>query len=409
MQRLDATLLTACVLATLGLGCGKQDDGAQADTAAADSSQVTAPADSALMAADTTAAPEEAKRSFLARLFKRNGEDEDEKEEPVPVELAFVEVRDMPAYLGTTATLEPDKQAQILAKIDGEIRALHVEEGDWVSAGQVVATLDGAAQQVAYEEANASFHSVESDLARAKELHKEELASEKDLNDAQYKFEQAIAQRKAAQLQVDYTRILAPFAGQITQRYVDPGQTVAPGAALFALVDRDPLLARIHLPEREALKIQPGQKVVISSDTRPTEEVTGDVIRVAPVVDARTGTVKVTCQVDGRNEKLRPGSFVRVRVQTDMRRGVLAIPKRAMVQEGGETYVFCVEADSVRKLPILTGLTNHKYVEITGGLTGGEQVVTVGHGALKTGSKIREVGTQESSVADSAPSNPNNP
>lgn len=308
----------------------------------------------------------------------------------------------MPAYLGTTATLQPEKQADVLAKISGEIRRMLVEEGDWVREGQVLAELDGAAQAVALQEADARFRALELDLERSRALAAQQLASDKDLHDAQYRFEEAQAQRRACELQVEYTRIVAPFAGQIAERTLDPGQTVAASAKVFTIVDRDPLLAEIHVPEKEAAKITPGQEVVISPDADLARSTRGEVLRVAPVVDARTGTVKVTCQVSDAAAALRPGSFVRVQVQTDLRPRVLTIPKRALVPEGGEVYVFKAVADSVLKVAVTTGLTNHTLVEVTGGLAAGDRIVTVGHGALKSGSRIRALTGEPAALAESA-------
>lgn len=341
--------------------------------------------------------------NFLTKLFNKRDKEE-KKAETVPVELASVVTTDLPAYLGTTATLEAEKRATVVAKIAGEVRQIKQEEGDLVSEGQVLAILDGAVQRNALIEAQARLGGIKSNLERAQALANEDLSSEKELSDIRYQYDEAAAQVEAMQLQLDYTEIVAPFSGQIAERFSDVGQTVLNGAEVFSIVDRDPLLARIHLPEKEAMKIRPGQAVVITPDSHPDAEIHGSVLRIAPVVDARTGTVKVTCSVSGANHLLRPGSFVRVQVQTDMHADVLAIPKRALVPEGGEVYVFKAQADSVIKVPIVLGLTNHTFVEVVAGLVNGDQIVTVGHGALKTGSKIRVIGAAEPEpvVADSS-------
>jgi membrane fusion protein (multidrug efflux system) len=152
------------------------------------------------------------------------------------------------------------------------------------------------------------------------------------------------------------------------------------------------------------MHIKPGQEVVISPSTHPDQEMRGEVLRISPVVDIRTGTVKVTCQIPGDSE-LRPGSFVRVRVQTDLHPNVLVIPKRALIPEGGENYVYMAVADSVIKTSIETGYSNGRYVEILEGLDLGDRVVTVGTGSLKMGTKIKAIentlGEDDVAVADS--------
>ncbi len=384
---------------------------ADADSAAvlaadADSTAVlAADADSAaVLAAGADSTATATKKSFFANLFGRGGDKgKTQEKESVPVELATVIVKDMPAYLGTTATLEPEKQADVLAKIAGQIEGILVEEGDWVRQDQVLAQLDGKAQQVALEEQAARCRALELDLQRVTHLFDQDLASEKDLHDARYAWEGAQAQKKAAELQLTYTQVRAPFAGIVAQRQVDPGQTVAVGTTLFTIVDPTPLLARIHLPERQAQRIVPGQSVVISPDTDADARVPGQVVRISPVVDARTGTVKVTCEVDANDYRLRPGSFVRVDVQTDLRPHVLVIPKRALLAEGAEMFVFRAAADTVSQIPVTTGLTNHTHIQVTAGLEEGDRVVTVGHGALKTGARIREIIERRDAVADSSP------
>ena len=383
---------------------GSPDASASTDASGSpDASASTETGETSAAPADSTAQTPK-KKGFLANLFGGGGDEEaEEEEEVVPVEIATVAVKDMPAYLGTTATLEPEKAAEVLTKISGEVQAILVEEGDWVAQDQVLARLDGRAQRVSLQETKARCRAIELDLVRIRKLFDQDVASEKGLHDARYAFEEAEAQKQAAELQLEYTEIKAPFAGVIAERFVDPGQTVAEGTELFSIVDQTPLLVRIHLPERQAQRIAPGQTVVISPDTEPDARVPGQVVRIAPIVDARTGTVKVTCEVDANDYRLRPGSFVRVNVQTDLREGVMVIPKRALVSEGAETFVFRAVADTVSQVPVTTGLTNHTHIQVTAGLEAGDRVVTVGHGALKTGARIREVVEPPAAVADSSP------
>lgn len=378
------TWLALALLLAMGTGCQsgdareRNDDPAPADSGAA--------GDSA-SAADTL---EGEKRSWKDRMFGGK-EEEQEKVRPVPVEIATVEVRDMPAYLGSTATLEADKEADILAKAAGELKTIRVEEGDWVAARAVLATLDGDAQSAALEEVAARVRGLQLELDRMTALHEQSLASDRDLEAAQTAFAQAEAQRKSFELELSHTTIRAPFAGRVTRRMADVGQTVTVGTHLFTIVDSDPLLARIYLPEREVARLAPEQEVRIQSDANPEIELTGKVSLIAPVVDTRTGTIKVTCQVDGESGGLRPGSFVRVKVETGVRESVAAIPKRSLIPEGADTYVFRAEADSVVKTKIRTGLAADEFVEVLDGLEVGDRVVSVGHGALRTGTRIRDL------------------
>lgn len=391
---LHGSVLLLLLSLLLAQGCGSGDardvsrepgGEAAADSAAAADTAV-AEADSA----DTEGGG--GKGNFLSRIFKkRNGEDEEKEADPVPVEIAAVESRDIRSYIGATATLEPEKQANVIAKIAGEVTAIEVEEGDWVREGQLLARLDGEAQQVALEEAAARARGLELDYERVQRLLSQEMVSDKEMNDARARFEEAEAQRKAAELQLSYTRVVAPFSGRVSRRVIDPGQNVNVGEELFGIVDPDPMLARIHLPEKEAARIELGQPVVVNPDADLTQEMKGEVSLVAPIVDARTGTIKITCRVSGGTEVIRPGSFVRVRLQTDEHEEVLVVPSRALVPEGGETYVYKAVGDTVIKLAVGTGFTESDFTEITEGLELGEQVITVGQGGLRNGTRYRDI------------------
>ncbi len=398
-----AIILPLLLAIALAAGCGGESENGSAHAEGTDADSLQAAGDSLAAAEADSVAIEHEEEGFFARFLRRGGKDDEDEVEIVPVELATVERRDVPSYLSATASLEPEKQVEIQAKASGQVVSLEVEEGDRVRQGQTLAVLDGDAQRVALEEATLRVRSLQLEYDRSLALHAEQGISDRELQDVRFRYEQADAQRKAAQLGLDHTRILAPFAGQVTQRYIDPGQHLVVGSSLFSLVDTDPLLARIHLPEKQAIHILPRQQLVINPDTRPDLDLPGEVLRIAPIVDTRTGTVKVTCQITGAAAVLKPGSFVRVRIQTDMHPDVPVIPKRALVPEGGETYVFQAVADSVIKVGVHTGYSNGRFVEITDGLALGDRVVTVGTGSLKTGSKIRELGaeTAPAALADS--------
>ena len=382
-------LLLAASLLAAGCGAGDAREGDENGDAAEAADSLDSGDSAAVAASDSTdAGGGGSKGNFLTRIFSKRGDKEDDdEEEAIPVEIALVEVRDVPSYIGGTATLEPEKRADIIAKISGEIESIRVEEGDRVREGQLLAVLDGKAERVALEEAEARARGLKLDFERVETLFGQDLVSTKEMNDSRSRFEESEAQRKAALLQLAYTRVVAPFSGQVSIRYVDPGQNVSIGTQLFSIVDAEPLLARVHLPEKEAARIRIGQPIVISPDADLSVELPGRVILVAPIVDARTGTIKITCMVEGTADAIRPGSFVRVKLETDKHDNVLVVPSRALIPEGGDTYVFKASEDTVIKLAVTTGYADDMFVEVTEGLEEGDRIVTVGQGGLRNGAK----------------------
>jgi membrane fusion protein (multidrug efflux system) len=153
------------------------------------------------------------------------------------------------------------------------------------------------------------------------------------------------------------------------------------------------------MPEGQVSRVEVGQEALVIPDAAPAELLRGSVTMISPRVDPRTGTVKVTVELAESSPVARPGSFVRVHIVTDTHPGALAIPKRALVSEGGEEVVFRAEGDSVVKVTVTTGFDEGDMIEVVSGLGVGDRVVRVGQGALKPGSRISAVAEADSKFA----------
>jgi RND family efflux transporter MFP subunit len=337
-------------------------------------------------AADSTAVDD----STAADAGDKGKEEEGEKETPpVPVEVAEVGKREISSYYVTTATLEPEKQVDILARIADEVVELAVEEGDVVRKGQLLCRLDDDEQKLALDEAKINRDQRKTDFERIQSMYSQNIISETEYLDSKYQYELAVNAYEAASVRYEYTRILAPFDGVVTQRLVDEGEQVAIGTRLFVVADTDPLRLSMYLPEGEIKTIRRGQVVYIVPDADPDVQFSGEVVRLAPEVDQRTGTVKVTAETRGGGI---PGSFVRVRIVTDTRPSTLTIPRRGVVADAGDRFVFVTEADTVRKVEVMVGYEDEEYAEILEGLQEGDSVVVAGSGGVRTGTKIKIIG-----------------
>ncbi len=352
-------------------------------------------ADSTL-AADSASAPDVAKTG-KEKKKKKKGE-KDKKDLAIPVEVGVVSPRSIATYYQTTATLEAEKRVDILAKIAGEVTEIRAEEGDVVREGDLLCRLDDAELKVALDEARINRDQQKRELERLETMRAQNLISDKEYQDVKYQYELAANGYDAAQVKYEYTQIRAPFGGVVMSRLVDPGENIAMGAKLYVMADIRPLLLSMYLPEAEARRVRPGQKVFIRPDTDPDVQFDGEILRVAPEVDLRTGTVKVTAQTAGPGV---PGSFVRVRILTDTHDGVLAVPRRSVVADAGEHFVYVAAADSVRRVGVELGYEDETHAEITHGLAAGDTVVTAGVGGIRQGAKIKVVPPAGASVTES--------
>jgi multidrug efflux pump subunit AcrA (membrane-fusion protein) len=164
------------------------------------------------------------------------------------------------------------------------------------------------------------------------------------------------------------------------------------------LADFTPQRVRVHLPEPVAAKIHVGETVKVETEAA-ADDLEAQVERISPVVDPETGTVRVTLRLPAGIDA-RVGGFVKVRLTTDRKRDVLAVPKLALVEEGALRSVFVAEADTVRKVEVATGLYDETHVEVLGGLEEGWSVVTLGRGGLRTGTRVEVV--EDSGLAELA-------
>jgi membrane fusion protein (multidrug efflux system) len=316
--------------------------------------------------------------------------DEDSEEEipPVPVETSVPVRGDVYAMYTGTAPIEAFAEADVIAKVGGEIRELLVEEGDEVKKGQVLARLDGERLRLELNESEAKLRKLQRDYERNVDLQSKGLISDGDFEKIKYEMEALEAAFNLASLELDYTQIRAPIDGVIAERFVKLGNTISEGEALFSVTSLDPLVAYLHVPEREYRHIAPGQPVGIDIDALSGEPIAAAVSRVSPIVDPQTGTFKITVEIVDQKRRIKPGMFGRIGVIYDVHEDALQIPRSAIIEDQGTASVFVVEEDRAVRKTIKTGYSNRGMVEVTSGLQEGEQVVTVGQASLKQDSRV---------------------
>ena len=313
---------------------------------------------------------------------------EEEEAPPVPVEIGTPVRGDILATYTGTAPIEAFAEADVIAKVDGEIRKLHVEEGDMVTENQILATLDGDRLRLELSETRARLQKLQRDFDRNKDLQSKGLISEGDFERIQYDLQALQASYNLASLELDYTQIRATLGGVISQRHVKLGNTIKTGDPVFRVTSLNPLVAYMFIPEREFRQIGAGQPVQISIDALPDAPVDATVTRVSPIVDPATGTFKVTIEIKDAENRIKPGMFGRMNIVFDKHENVLQIPRSAIIDRAGEMSVFVVENGvGIRKI-IQTDFSGNGMVEVTDGLSDGEQVITVGHVGLKNETKV---------------------
>ena len=311
--------------------------------------------------------------------------------EAIPVEADLVRIGSISSYLIFNSTIETEEAIQIFPQISGLVERIAAEEGDRVEAGDTLLYIEDEQLLIAYQEAKVNFEFQQGNFRRNEEMFKRKLLSDQDYERVGFEMEQARLRYDRARLELEYSTIVAPFSGVITERHVQVGARVSSGTQLYDLIKLDDMIARVFVPGQYLMQVAKGQRAEIGSDFMPDQQFDGWVKRISPVVDPRSGTFKVTVGVSDRFEALRPGIFVSVRIITDTREQAVLVPKNAIVYDGEEQYVFAVRDSIAQRILLQPGYESAVEIEALVNFSAGDRVITLGQNGLKNGARVRLV------------------
>lgn len=307
----------------------------------------------------------------------------------IPVEVAKATRMPMMASYSGTASLEAEREAEVVAKTSGVLLKLHVEEGDVVREGQLLAQLDPERTRLEVARAEANMRRLENEFRRSTELFAAKLVSSESHDRIRFDLETQRAAWELAKLELSYTRIVAPIDGVISERLVKEGNFIQLQAPMFRIDDFDPLLAVLNVPERELRTLRPGLGVAMVVDAIPGATFQGTVARISPVVDSGTGTFRVTSEFRDEAGRLKSGMFGRISVVYDQRDDVLVVPREAVLEDDAQPAVFVVRDGKAVRQPVRTGARSGGFIEVVEGVADGESVVTTGSATLRDGAKVQ--------------------
>jgi RND family efflux transporter MFP subunit len=330
--------------------------------------------------------------------------------------------------LNASGYVVAQRKAAVASKGTGRLEILAVEEGTRVKKGQIIARLENADLQAALSQAQAQVNTAKANLvqveaeikdARLKFERLERLIQSKAIAQADYdsadaRLQQLLAGRSAAlsqikgaeaglragQVTLDYTLIRAPFDGVILTKNADVGEVVAPfgssinaKAAVVTMADLDSLIVEADVSETNLEKVKKGQPCEIQLDSLPGMRFAGEVHMIVPTADRSKATVLTKIKFLEKDERVLPEMSAKVafltRQTTKEEKPKVAVPPSTLVSQQGKTWVYRLEKDSVREVPVQKGLPLADFVEILQGLKPGERVVLKPNRNLRDGSKIK--------------------
>ena len=313
------------------------------------------------------------------------------KSRPVPVSVDVVTLGSIDATYATTATLSAVEEALVVARTQGIVETIFVEEGMKVSKGTALAQLDTRRLALDMARTETNLESLKRALNRADQLFKSKMISPDAFDQALFNYEREAAALALLAHDLSEATIRAPINGVITVRHIKLGNTLQPNSEAFEMKRADIIEAILNVPEQELLKLKAGQPATISVDALTGLVVDGEVLRIAPEVNPATGTFRVTVSMLNPEGQLKPGMFARVDILYDRYSDALLVSREAVITQRNEKSVFVLSDDIVNRKIVETGYAQGERVEIKKGLAVGDQVVVRGHSTLKDGGLVRVV------------------
>ena len=305
--------------------------------------------------------------------------------------------------------LRPVEEVPVRARIEGNLEAVNVREGDRVGRGQVMARFESSAEVGAERSAEADVESAKSDSVNAQwnadqsaELFKAGAIPERDLRTAQQSLVAASARVSAARSRLHAasrdlqdTRVLAPISGIVSVRSVESGETVNRGAQLFTVVRNDVLELEAAVPARFAGDVRPAMPVRFNAGGR---DMTGRVARVSPTINPANRSVTIYLQLPNPGGVLKGNTFATGRIVARTIDGTIVVPSSAIRygQQQNAPFVYRIANDAVEYQPVQLGVVDETkgVVQIASGLQVGDRVIVGNVGAIGRGVKVRIAGSR---------------
>lgn len=293
------------------------------------------------------------------------------------------------------------QEATLYAKVSGYLKTLFVDKGDAVTAGQLLGEIE--VPELFADEAQ---YTAESEVARTTYQRMAEarqkapdLVVPQTVDDLRGQWEVAQAKLQRTQTLLQYARLVAPFSGMVTARFVDPGAFIPAattgstpqGAAVLTLMDYSRVRVQAFVPEPEVPFIKNAAPAKVSVEELPDRVFPGFVTRFAHALDPATKTMLTEIEIPNPDGELRPGAYATVQLELERKQNVLLLPVQALLVKKAGTSVFTVAEGKIKKLSVKTGFNDGVNVEIANGLNPDQAVILVGKQTLNDGQPVNPV------------------
>jgi membrane fusion protein, multidrug efflux system len=319
-------------------------------------------------------------------------------------DVATLAPQNLGLVIPVSGSVRPVLQAMVKSKVSGEISRVYVREGERVTAGQVLASIDTSDLKARHDNqlAMVAESRAKLDLAKKNEQNNRALlaknfisqtafdsvASGLEVSESNYK--SMIAQAAITQRALADAEVRAPFTGIVAKRAVNVGEKITVDAPIMHIVDLSRMELEAAVPVSDIPSIKVGQEIVFKVDGFNEREFKGKIERVNPAVEAGSRSISIFVALPNSDGALKGGMFANGTLAATSRAPVNAVPLAALIAEGGQSFVYTLNDGKVERKPITPGNRSVELglVEVRDGLPAGAQVITVKADGLKHGARV---------------------
>lgn len=315
------------------------------------------------------------------------------------VEVVYPGYESFVSNIAIAGLAKANQSVEVFGMEGGVVSTLSADIGDLVSKNQVLCQLRNPELKRLAESLSAQHDAKKKIYDRLKSTHEQtpSITPLQEVEEANAAWLSAEAEMNAANERLEFLKVKAPFAGVVSQRFVDEGSLVQSGLSgsetpLFEVQQYNPVRVTIPLPETDASAIKPGTMCEVNFPQLPGESFEVPVSRVAGALDAMTGTMQVEIDIPNDEMQIKPGMRAEVSVRLESREAVLTLPVQCQLIEKDSPWILVVENDVVKKLPLKKGLSNREYFEVLNEeISDSSMVIVQGKSLVSSNQKVKPV------------------
>lgn len=331
------------------------------------------------------------------------------------VETSIVGTSAISSDFSYTGKAAPSKQVSVVPTVAGKVVDFNYEVGDTVGQGAVLFTVDSTdllnnmrSLEASYKVAELGYQNAKATYESNSVLYEEGIIAQTDFDQIKYSYESAQAQLESIQVQMDTLQknindcaVTSPMRGVVSQRNVERGSFASQAVTAYTVMDLSVIKVEVGVSEQVVNTIHVGDTVSVMMTAVSAEPLAGKVSTIAPAAD-QSGTYTVKIEMDNSENAIKSGMMAEVNFTMESAEDAIVLPRNAVIEKDGETYVYIVADGKAKKVDVVPGIESADTIEITEGLTAGDAVITKGQTYVSDGEEVKILNEAAEENADAA-------